>query len=125
MSWRGLTRGVWEIGAQCPILGHSEVHEALLRVNFGSSIAVSGMTGNGAELPYLARSLSTASTPFPSLTERPGGVVQRPQSNTMGPPFDNTESRLGRRELHVESNDRLGKALESECANLFGSDATV
>src|ERR1700680_5230038 len=46
--------------------------------------------------------------PYLSLTERPGGVVQRPQSHSLWAPFDNTESGLGGRERHVVGYHRLG-----------------
>jgi hypothetical protein len=46
--------------------------------------------------------------PYPSLTEHLGEVEQS-QSNTLrATPVDDTESRLGGHERHVESHNRLG-----------------
>src|ERR1700733_15958267 len=53
--------------------------------------------------------LGVSNAPYPSLTERPGGGVQWPQSNILWAPFDNTESGLGSRQRHVVGYYRLGE----------------
>ena len=40
-------------------------------------------------------------------------------------PFNHAEGRLGGRERHVVGNYGLSEALEGECANLFGCDASL
>ena len=62
---------------------------------------------------------------LPSLRELPGGRAQRPHSNALWAPFDNTESGLGGDEGHVVGNYGLGEALEGERANPFGGDASL
>src|SRR6516165_7101483 len=56
--------------------------------------------------------------PLLSLMERPGGSV------ALCPSSDNAESRLTTYERHIVGHHRLGEALESERANLFGCDAS-
>jgi hypothetical protein len=51
--------------------------------------------------------------------------VPRLHSNTLWAPFDKTKSRLGGRERYVVGQYRLGEALQSERANLFGYDASL
>jgi hypothetical protein len=45
--------------------------------------------------------------------------------STWRSPFDNAESRLTTYKRHVVGHYGLGKALEGECANLFGCDASL
>ena len=47
------------------------------------------------------------------------------RSSIRCPSFDNAESGLTTYERHVEGHYRLGEALEGECTNLFGCDASL
>ena len=46
-------------------------------------------------------------------------------SNSLRPPFDNTERRLDGRERYVVGHHRLAEALEGERAKLFSCDASL
>ena len=63
--------------------------------------------------------------PIAVIEGAPSGSVQRPQSNTLWAPFDNTESGLDGRERDVVGNYGLDEALEGERANLFGHNASL
>ena len=59
------------------------------------------------------------------LVERaPPGAIGAISLSTRCPAFDNAESRLSTYKRHVVGHYGLGEALEGECANLFGYDAS-
>jgi hypothetical protein len=47
------------------------------------------------------------------------------QSDALWAAFDNAERRLDGRERYVVGDNRLRKALEGECANLFSCEASL
>jgi len=48
--------------------------------------------------------------------------VQRPPSNALWAPFDDTEGRWGSRERHIEGGHRLGETFQCQAAEVFECD---
>ena len=86
------------------------------------------MGANGSDGLIATDSIDHARVPGSWFYPEPAGARQERiapiWSSTRRPSFADAESRLATCERHVVGHYRLGEALESECANLFGCDAS-
>jgi hypothetical protein len=75
--------------------------------------------------PFVAAEWAGRFCPIGVITKCPAGAHRAIRSSARCSSFDNAESRLTTYERHVVGHYGLDKALEGECANLFGCDASL
>ena len=96
-------------------LRHGPSSRRPIRVTVEGRLAAATISMDGRQGLPLSRHLTSAQR------ERVAAI----RSSIRCPAFDNAESGLTTYERHVEGHYRLGEALEGECTNLFGCDASL